>query len=289
MVDNLIRASGALGQIRVFAGVTTNLVEEARQRHNTSPVATAALGRALTAAALMGMMLKTDQEVSLQFLGDGPLGAIFVTADEKGHVRGYVRHPEVDLELNAVNKLDVAKALGQGMLYVIKDLGLKEPYQGSVPLTTSEIGDDLTSYFTKSEQTPSAVGLGVLINPNLTVSTAGGFIIQLMPYAEEELVRKLELNISKLSGGVTSLIKQGKKLKDLLAALLDGIEYHITQEQEVCFQCRCNRDRLEQIIITLGADEAKDIVNKEGQLEVTCHFCNEKYLFTKSEVEKLFN
>ncbi|AZR73269.1 Hsp33 family molecular chaperone [Anoxybacter fermentans] len=288
MENIILRASGEKGQVRVFVGVTTELVEEARRRHNTSPLATAALGRVLTAGALMGAMLKEGQEVSLQFIGDGPLGAIFVIADSKGNVRGYVRHPEVELDLNDKGKLDVAKGLGKGMLYVLKDLGLKEPYKGSVPFVSGEIGEDLTYYFTKSEQTPSAVGLGVLINPDLTVKAAGGFILQLLPHAEEEVIQKLENNLKKFSNGVTPLIDAGKGPEELLALLLEGIEYKITERRNVRFKCKCNRERLERVVINLGEDEARDILEKENKLELTCHFCNEKYVFGEEDVDKLF-
>ncbi len=288
MRNILVRASGAQGQVRVFVGITTDLVEDARQRHYTSPVASAALGRALTGGALMGMMLKEGQQISLQFLGDGPLGGVFVIADAEGSVRGYVRHPEVELDLNSQGKLDVAKGIGTGTLYVIKDLGLKEPYRGSVPLTSGEVGEDLTYYFTKSEQTPSAVGLGVLVDTDFSVKAAGGFILQLLPDAKEEVIQRLESNLEVFSGGVTGLITEGKSVQDLIALLLDGIEYQITEEREVHFRCKCNREKLEQIVISLGEQEAREILETEKQLELTCHFCNEKYQFTSEDLHHLF-
>ena len=217
MQDLLVRATGADGQLRVFAGVTTDLIEGVRKRHHTSRLATAALGRAITCASMMGTMLKEDQEIVLQITGDGPLGGIFVEADSDGNVRGYIRHPEVELELNEKGKLDVARGIGNGMLYVIKDLGLKEPYKGSVPLVSGEIGEDLTYYFTKSEQVPSAVGVGVLVGKEETVIAAGGFIVQLLPHAEEETIARLEKNLESFRGGVTSLIEAGKTAEDLVA------------------------------------------------------------------------
>lgn len=289
MKDQLIRASGAQGQIRIFAGLTTDLVEDARSRHNTSPLATAALGRAMTGGALMAMMLKEKQEISLQLMGDGPLGAVYVIADWQGNIRGYVRHPEADLPLNEKGKIDVAAGLGNGMLYVIKDLGMKEPYKGSVPLQTGEIGEDLTYYFTQSEQTPSAVGLGVLVKNDYTVQVAGGFILQLLPHAEEETIQQLEENLSKLPGGVTKIFDDGKGPEDLIALLMDGIEYHITERRDnIQFQCRCNRERLERVVVSLGEEEAREILESEGMVELTCHFCNESYRFDQDDLDRLF-
>lgn len=288
MNDMVIRASGAEGQVRVFAGVTTRLVEKTRQRHNTSTLATAALGRAMTGGALMGAMLKEGQEVALQFMGDGPLGAIFVMSDPKGNTRGYVRNPDADLELNEVGKIDVGRGIGNGMLYVIKDLGLKEPYKGSVPLMTGEIGEDLTYYFTKSEQTPSAVALGVLVNPEGSVKAAGGFIVQLLPHAEEEVVSRLEANLGHFKGGVTSLIAQGKGPEDLVALLLEGFEYTITEHRFPRFQCKCSRERLKGVVAGLGKEEAYDILRTENKVELTCHFCNEKYAFSEADLDEIF-
>ncbi|MCK4257947.1 MAG: Hsp33 family molecular chaperone HslO [Halanaerobiales bacterium] len=288
MKDQIIRASGAMGQVRIFAAVTTELVEEARQRHNTSPLATAALGRALTAGGLMGTMLKEGQRISLQFFGDGPLGPVFVIADVEGNVRGYVRHPEADLSLNDKGKLDVGRGIGNGNLYVIKDLGLKEPYKGSIPLVTGEIGEDLTHYFMKSEQTPSAVGVGVLVQQDYSVKASGGFIMQLLPHAEESTIQQLEANLAKLSGGVTQVIDEGKGPEELIEIILNGIEYHITERRDVRFKCNCNRERLEKIVINLGEEEARDILLQENKLELTCHFCNENYCFDEKDLDRLF-
>lgn len=288
MNDKVIRATGANGQVRVFAGVTTRLVEKARQRHQTSPLATAALGRAITGGALMGTMLKEGQEVALQWTGDGPLGAIFVMADPKGNARGYVRNPQADLDLNEKGKIDVGRGIGQGMLYVLKDLGLKEPYKGSVPLVTGEIGEDLTYYFTKSEQTPSAVALGVLVNPDHSVRAAGGFIVQLLPHAEEVVISRLEENLGHFKGGITSLIDAGKSPEDLIALLMEGLEYNVTQYFFPCFQCKCSRERLKGIVAGLGKEEAYDILRAENKVELTCHFCNEKYAFTEEDLNEIF-
>lgn len=288
MQDLLVRAIGADGQIRVFAGVTTNLIEDAQKRHKTSRLATAALGRVITCGAMMGQMLKEGQEVVLQVMGDGPLGSIFVEADDTGNVRGYIRHPEVELDLNELGKLDVARGVGEGMLYVIKDLGLKEPYKGSVPLVSGEIGEDLTYYFTKSEQLPSAVGVGVLVSPDQSVLAAGGFIVQLLPHAEEETIARLEENLGNFRGGVTSLIEVGKTAEDLVALLLNGFEYQITDQREVRFKCKCNRTMLERVVVNLGEEEARDILQSEGILELTCHFCNRRFTFAEVDLDWLF-
>lgn len=288
MNDMIIRASGAEGQVRVFAGVTTRLVENARQRHETSPLATAALGRALTGGALMGAMLKEGQEVALQFIGDGPLGAIFVMSDYKGNTRGYVRNPAADLPLNESGKIDVGGGIGNGMLNVLKDLGLKEPYKGSVPLVTGEIGEDLTYYFTKSEQTPSAVALGVLVNPDGSVKAAGGFVLQLLPHAEEEVISRLEANLGHFKQGVTSLVDQGKGPEDFVALLLAGLEQKITEHRFPRFQCKCNRERLKEIVAGLGKDEAYDILRAEAKVELTCHFCNQRYAFNEADLDAIF-
>lgn len=290
MNDHLLRATDAENQIRVFAGVTTELIEEARERHETSPLATAALGRTMTAAALMGMTLKESQQVSVQIRANGPLGGVYATADVEGNVRGYVKNPQAHLNLNNEGKLDVSKGLGAGMLNIIKDMGLKEPYRGSVPLVSGEIGEDLTYYFTKSEQTPSAVGLGVLVGTDeLDVKAAGGFILQLMPDTPDDVIEKLEANIGNLPKGITPLIENGEGAEQILDILLDGFAYRITERRGVEFKCICSRDKIEGVVLNLGKEEAYDILEEEGHVEITCQFCNKSYKFIEKELDMLFN
>ena len=251
MNDYIIRAIAANDQIRAFAAVTTETVEEARKDHNTSPVATAALGRLLTAGAMMGTMMKGDKDIlTLQIKAGGPLEGITVTADSKGRVKGYVGNPNVCIPANSKGKLDVAGAVGVGFMNVIKDMGLKEPYVGQVALQTSEIAEDLTYYFATSEQVPSAVGLGVLMNKDNTVRQAGGFIVQLMPFAEESTIAKLEENVQKITS-VTSLLEEGHTPESLLEKVLDGFDMEINEKIPTEFYCNCSRERVEKALISI--------------------------------------
>ncbi|CAG7649922.1 33 kDa chaperonin [Paenibacillus solanacearum] len=286
MQDYLIRATAYGGKVRAFAVLTTSIVEEMRRRHQTTPVATAALGRTATAGIMMGAMLKGDEKLTIQVKGDGPIGQIVVDADAKGDVRGYVDNPAVDLPLNAVGKLNVAGAVGtDGFMYVIKDLGLKEPYRGSVPIISGELGEDFTYYFAKSEQTPSAVALGVLVDVNLTVKTAGGFIIQLLPGLADEEIMQIEKELGALPP-ITSLLDRGEKLENILTAFLPDVEV-LERREDIRFQCKCSRERVERTLLSLGRNEMERIQEENGHAEVVCHFCNEAYRFNGEQLEEI--
>lgn len=283
MNDYIVRATAADAQIRAFAAVTTRLTEEARSRHQTSPVATAALGRLLTGGVLMGSMMKNPEDVlTLQIKCDGPIGGLTVTADAMGHVKGYVNHPEVMLPPKN-GKLDVGGALGQGILNVIKDMGLKEPYSGQTILQTGEIAEDLTYYFAASEQVPSSVGLGVLMNRENTVRCAGGFIIQVMPFVEERVLRQLEENIGAMRS-VTDMLDGGHSPEEMLSGVLSGMEVEITDTMPAGFACSCSERRIEKALISIGKNEIEDMIRDGKPIEVKCHFCNTAYTFS---VEKL--
>ncbi len=286
MKDMIIRATAANGSVRAFAATTRELVETARQKHNTSPVATAALGRLLTAGAIMGSMMKGDKDLlTLQIRGDGGLGGIVVTANSKAEVKGYVNDPSYLNGPNSVGKLDVGGAIGRGSLTVIRDLGLKEPYSGTVELVTGEIAEDLTYYFTVSEQTPSCVGLGVLMNRDNTVRCAGGFIIQLMPDAEDGILDTLEHNLSSISS-VTAMLDAGMSPTDILQRLLDGLNPEINDFIPTAFVCGCSKERISSALSTLGRDELKELIN-EGAAEIRCNFCNTAYNFSTLELREI--
>lgn len=287
MNDYIIRAIAANDQIRAFAAVTTETVETARQDHNTSPVATAALGRLLTAGAMMGTMMKGDKDIlTLQIKAGGPLEGITVTADSKGRVKGYVGNPDVCIPANSKGKLDVAGAVGVGFMNVIKDMGLKEPYVGQVALQTSEIAEDLTYYFTTSEQVPSAVGLGVLMNKDNTVRQAGGFIVQLMPFAEESTIAKLEENVQKITS-VTNLLEEGHTPESLLEKVLEGFDMEINEKVPTEFYCNCSRERVEKALISIGRKELNEMIQEGKSIEMNCHFCNKNYEFTVEELKEI--
>ncbi len=287
MADYLVRATAADAQIRAFACTTRDIVEKARSAHNTSPVVTAALGRLLTAGCMMGCMLKGDKDlITLQIHGDGPVNGLTVTADSKGQVKGYANVPDVILPANAKGKLDVAKAVGQGTLRVIKDMGLKEPYSGQTNLQTSEIAEDLTYYFAISEQVPSCVGLGVLMEKDNTVKQAGGFIIQLMPFAEESIIEKLEENLNKVHS-VTTLLDDGKNPEQLLSILLDGLNVEITDTMPISFSCNCSKERVEKALISVGRKELQEMIDEGKEIEVNCHFCNTNYTFSIEDLRNL--
>ena len=287
MNDYIIRATAANDQIRAFAAVTTEMVETAREHHNTSPVATAALGRLLTAGAMMGSMMKGEKDVlTLQIKAGGPLQGITVTADSQGNVKGYVGNPDVCIPANSKGKLDVAGAVGPGFLTVIKDMGLKEPYSGQVMLQTCEIAEDLTYYFATSEQVPSAVGLGVLMNKNNTVRQAGGFIVQLMPFAEEEVISRLEQNVQKINS-VTNLLEEGHTLESLLEKVLEGFDMQINEKMDTRFHCNCSKERVAKALISIGRKELNEMIQEGKPIEMNCHFCNTNYNFTVEELKEI--
>ena len=287
MEDLILRGVAAKEQLRFFSAVTTNLVEEARGRHNTSPVATAALGRLLTGGAMMGIMMKGEKDLlTLQVVGDGPLGKVTVTADSKGRVKGYVDNPLVLIPAKPNGKLDVSGAMGAGYLNVIKDLGLKEPYSGQVDLVSGEIAQDLTYYFAASEQVPSAVGLGVLLSKENVVKEAGGFIVQVMPYAEEEVISRLEENVAKVTS-VTKLLEEGHTAKSLAEVILDGFDMEINEEVQPAFYCNCSKERVEKALISIGEKELSSLVEEGKPAELNCHFCNTNYLFSPEELREL--
>ena len=284
--DYIVRATAAGGQIRAFAATTRELVEEARSRHGTSPVATAALGRLLTAGAMMGSMMKNDTDVlTLQINGDDPLGGITVTADSRGDVKGYVQNPDVILPPKN-GKLDVGGAVGIGLLTVIKDMGLKEPYSGQTILVTSEIAEDLTYYFANSEQVPSSVGLGVLMEKDNTVKCAGGFIVQLMPFAEEKVISRLEENVGKITS-VTRLLEEGYTPQRLLEDLTEGLDLEITDTMPARFYCNCSKERVERAVASIGAKDIREMIDEGKDIEVKCHFCNTAYSYSVDELKNI--
>ena len=283
----MVRATAADAQIRAFAATTKNLVEEMRSLHNTSPVVSAALGRLLTGGAMMGAMMKGENDLlTLQIKGDGPIGGMTVTADAHGNVKGYANEAQVILPANAAGKLDVGSAVGKGILRVVKDMGLKEPYVGQAILQTGEIAEDLTYYFAVSEQTPSSVGLGVFMEKNNTVKQAGGFILQLMPYAEESVIARLEDNLRQFPS-VTAALEEGKNPEQMLEALLDGLPMEIVDTMDVQYRCDCSKQRVERAMISLGKKELEEMIAEGKEVEAGCQFCNQKYKFTVEELERL--
>lgn len=272
--------------MRAFAATTKNLVESARVHHNTSPVATAALGRTLTAGAIMGSMMKNDTDMlTLQIRGDGPIEGITVTADSHANVKGYVGNPDVMLPPKN-GKLDVGGAVGIGLLQVIKDMGLKEPYVGQTILVSSEIAEDLTYYFASSEQVPSSVGLGVLMNKDNTVRQAGGFIVQVMPFAEEATIAKLEENVQKIQS-VTTLLEQGHTPESLLEQVLEGFDIEINDRIPTEFYCNCSKERVEKALISIGRKDLNEMIQEGKSIELNCHFCNTNYEFSVEELKEI--
>lgn len=287
MADYIVRATAANAQIRAFAANTKEMVEEARRIHNTSPVVTAALGRLLTGGAMMGAMQKGEEDLlTLQVSGDGPLKGMTVAADARGNVKGYAIEPQVMLPPSKAGKLDVGGAVGKGSLRVIKDMGLKEPYVGQTVLQTGEIAEDLTYYFATSEQVPSSVGLGVLMEKDNTVKQAGGFILQLMPFAEEEVIAKLEQNLSDFTS-VTRVLDEGKTPEEMLGLLLSGLDLEITDTRPAAFCCNCSRERVERAIISIGRKEIREMIEEQKPISVNCHFCNREYSFSPAQLKEL--
>lgn len=284
MNDYMIRATAADGQIRAFAATTREMVETAKNAHNTSPIATATLGRLMTAAAMMGADLKGEKDLlTLRIEGDGPIGGLLVTADGHGDVKGYAFHPDVMLPPNAQGKLDVGGSLGLGVLSVIKDIGLKEPYVGQTQLITGEIAEDLTYYYATSEQVPSSVALGVLMNKDNTVRQAGGFIIQLLPGASDEIIDRLEAKLSGITS-ITSLLDAGKTPEEILTDILGDFNLEILKKMPVQFCCDCERSRVEKAIISIGKKEIQDMIDEGKEIEVNCQFCNKHYKFSVDEL-----
>lgn len=287
MADYIVRATAAEGQIRAFAATTKEMAETARKAHDCSPVATAALGRLLTAGAMMGVMMKGDKDVlTLQIKGEGPIGSLTVTADSHGNVKGYAEDPQVMLPANLAGKLDVGGAVGPGILYVIKDLGMKEPYVGQTELQTGEIAEDLTYYFAASEQVPSSVGLGVLMEKNNTVKQAGGFIIQLMPFTDEKVIEALEAKIAQVRP-VTAMLDDGMTPEQILEELLGELGLEINETLPAQFHCGCSKERVSKALVSVGAKELQSMIDDGKEIEVNCHFCNTNYSFSVDELKEL--
>ncbi len=287
MADYIVRGTAANNQIRVFAATTKELVEHARNAHNTSPVATAALGRLMTGGVMMGSMMKGDKDMlTLQIQCNGPIKGLTVTADAKGNVKGYVLNPMVMLPPSAKGKLDVGGALDLGVLSVIKDMGLKEPYMGQTQLVSGEIAEDLTYYFANSEQVPSAVALGVLMNKDNTVKRAGGFIIQLMPFAEDGLAEKLEAKLKSVTA-ITALLEKGMTPEDIIQEILGEFGVEIMDTMPAQFYCNCTKERVEKAIISVGAKELNAMIQEGKPIDVNCHFCNTNYQFSIEELKEI--
>lgn len=284
--DALIRGTAWNGKVRAFAARTTQLVDELQRRQGTLATATAALGRAATAGAMMGAMLKGEEKLTIQVKGDGPMGQIVIDANAHGDVRGYVDHPQVHLASNNKGKLDVAGAVGRnGFIHVIKDLGLKEPYRGSVPIISGELGEDFTYYFAVSEQTPSIVALGVLVDVDHSVKAAGGFIVQLLPGVTDDEITRLENQLSQVPP-VSALLDQGEELDEILKWVL-GEDVQVLETTDVQFRCKCSRDRVAQTLVSLGKQELERLIEEDGQAEVICHFCNEAYAFGREDLQQI--
>ena len=287
MKDYLIRATAANGQVRAFGVTSRELTETAKNAHDTSPVATAALGRLMSAAVMMGADLKGENDLlTLRMEGDGPMGGLLATADSHGNVKGYAFHPEVLLPPNARGKLDVGGALGAGMLSVVKDIGLKEPYVGQTNLVSGEIAEDLTYYYATSEQIPCSIALGVLMNKDNTVRQAGGFMIQLLPGASDELIDRLEGRLGELPS-ITALLDAGKTPEEILSGLLGDFDLEILEKKPVQFHCDCSRERVERAIVSIGKKEIREMIEEGKPIEAGCQFCNKKYSFSVEELEEL--
>lgn len=287
-MGKLIRCITSNGQVMAIALDSTDIVAEAERIHKTSAVVTAGLGRLLTATSLMGNMLKgKDNSITLRVAGGGPVGSIIAAADANGDVRGYVTNPVVELPLNVKGKLDVGSAVGKnGNLYVLKDLGMKEPYNGMVPLVSGEIAEDITAYYALSEQTPTVCALGVLVNPDLTVKVAGGYIIQLLPAAEEATINKLEDGIKDIPS-VTQMLERGMSPEDIIRRALKNFEVEVLYEQTTEYKCNCSKERIEKALLSMGKRDLREMAEEMDKAEIQCHFCDKKYYFTKQELRAL--
>ncbi len=289
MNDYVVRATAADGSIRAFAITAREMVETARRAHDTYPVMTAALGRLLCGGAMMGVMMKGEKDLlTLQIQCSGPAKGLTVTADSQGHVKGFASEPHVDLPLNAQGKLDVGGALGLGVLSVIKDLGLKEPYVGQCELQTGEIAEDLTYYFAASEQVPSAVGLGVLVDTDASVKQAGGFILQLMPDAKDEVIDRLEKRITELSS-VTEMLDRGLSPEEILQEILGEFGLEILDTIPTEFHCDCSKERVSRAIATLSRKDLESLISDGEAIEVKCQFCNTAYSFTTDDLQEILS
>ncbi len=287
MSNTLLRAIARDAGIQISAAVTTGLVERARQIHNTTPVATAALGRTLTATAIMGSQLKVDDgSVTVQVKGNGPLGAIVCVGDADGYVRGYLQNPSADLPLRPDGKLAVGAGVGRGYLMVIKDIGLKDPITGTVALVNGEIAEDLTRYFAESEQIPSACALGVLVDTDCTVKCAGGWLVQLMPGVKDADIDRLEANLAKLEP-MTTMLNKGMSLEEIVQAVLDGFAVDFLQTDEIGYRCACSREKVERALISMGKTELGKMADEQENSEVTCQFCDKIYTFSREELREL--
>ena len=287
-MGKLIRCITSCGEVMATAVDTTDIVNRAEQIHKTSAVVTAALGRLLTAGSMMGNMLKgKDDSITLRVNGDGPTGSLIVVSDFNGDVRGYVQNPVVELPLNAKGKLDVGGAVGKnGLLYVLKDLGLKEPFSGSVPLVSGEIAEDITSYYALSEQIPTVCALGVLVNPDLSVKSAGGYIIQLLPAASDATIDKLEKSIMEMKS-VTTMLSSGMTPEEIIKTALKEFEVEVLYSQDIEYKCNCSKERVSKALISLGKEELTEMAKENGETEISCHFCDKVYKFSSSELKKL--
>lgn len=287
MEDYLIKALAFNGQVRAYAARSTDTVGEAQRRHYTWPTASAALGRAMSAGVMMGAMLKGEEKLTIKIEGGGPLGPILVDSNSKGEVRGYVTHPQTHFDLNEQGKLDVRRAVGtDGMLTVVKDIGMREHFTGQVPIVSGELGEDFTYYFAMSEQLPSSVGVGVLVNPDNTILASGGFILQLLPGTDEETITRIENRLKEIPP-VSKLIEKGLTPEELLNEILGEGNVKILEKMPVSFECTCSKERFATSIISLGRDEIQDMIDTDGEAEAQCHFCNEKYHYSKEELEAL--
>lgn len=286
--DYMVRATAANAQIRAFAATTKDLAEYARKVHGLSPIAAAALGRLMTGTVMMGTMMDNDDDlITVKIDGDGPMKGALATADRHGNVKGYVINPLVIMEPNASGHLNVGGGFGEGTLTVIRDMGLKEPYVGQVPLYSGEVAEDFTYYFSKSEQTPSSVGLGVLVErENLSVIAAGGFIIQLLPFADDATIDHLEENLKKFTS-VTDILKAEKTPEELLNILLEGFDVEITDKVDLNFYCNCDKDRVERALMLIGKKELDEMIEENKDFDVCCHFCNKKYTFSPEDLKKI--
>ncbi|KXZ20465.1 Hsp33 family molecular chaperone HslO [Bacillus nakamurai] len=285
-MDYLIKAIAFDGKVRAYAARTTDMVNEAQRRHDTWPTASAALGRTMTASLMLGAMLKGEDKLTVKVEGGGPIGAIVADANAKGEVRAYVSNPHVHFDLNEQGKLDVRRAVGtDGTLSVVKDLGLREFFTGQVEIVSGELGDDFTYYLVSSEQVPSSVGVGVLVNPDNTILAAGGFILQLLPGTDEETISTIEQRLSQIEP-ISKLIQKGLTPEEILEEVL-GQKPEVLETMPVKFHCSCSKERFQTAILGLGKKEIQDMIEEDGKAEAVCHFCNENYLFTKEELEEL--
>ena len=289
MTDYMIRATAANDAIRAFAATTRQMVEDARLAHDTTPVCTAALGRLLTGGVMIGSMLKEDMAlVTLQIHGDGPAGGLTVTADSHFHAKGYVNDPHVQLPLRPNGKLDVSGAVGRGTMTVIRDLGLKEPYVGTIDMPSGEIAEDLTYYFAESEQVPSSVGLGVLVDRDWSVKQAGGFIIQLLPETPDEVIDSLEKKLVSVSS-VTTMLETGMTPEDILQELLGEFGFEVMEKNEVSYYCGCSAERIEKALISIGPKDIQEMIDGGEPIEVGCQFCAKKYRFDIPDLKRIYD